>query len=305
MKKRLLILVLTGILSQLSVFSQNDIQISNFMFCGQSYNPAFVGLTKVIDVSLLAREQWTDFSQAPSTQILNFGNHTEYLGSFGLSIINDKLGYEKSINARFIYAYPVHLSKNSVIHAGIGGGFINRSLDGASLIYENKTEIDPDAIYNNINEYNPTIDLGLVFSSQKLTLGLSATHLAKSRKSATFYDISRHYYFFGSYIINASKNIDVVPSFHIKSNEIITQYEANTNVIFENGEYWLGLSYRYNDAIVGLLGLKVHKSIKIAYSYDFDTGDIKLYNSGSHEIMIIASFNKPEKSYFKSPRIFN
>ncbi len=303
MKKILLPLIF---IVQAGVFAQNDVQISHFMFCGQSYNPAIAGLTKSIDVALLAREQWAGFDEAPSTQLLNLSNHTENLGSFGLSAINDRLGHEKSINIRGIYSYPFRISENSFIHAGVGIGFINRCLDGTKLTYEEKMQIDPTGVYAAINEYNPTIDFGLVFSNQKLTLGLSTTHLTKSLSGATFYNISRHYYFFGNYTIKAGENTNVIPALYIKSDKFITQYELNTNVIF-NDKYWFGLSYRYDDAIVGLIGIKVYKNIKVGYSYDFDTGDVEKYSSGSHEILIMASFDKPKKTsfYLKSPRLFN
>ena len=306
MKRITSILIFISAITSVNVFAQNDIQISNFMFCGQSFNPAFAGVSRAIEFSLLVREQWVGFKTAPSTQVINFKNSTENFGNYGLSLINDKLGYEKSLNVRLVYAYPFRLRGNSILSLGIGVGFINRSLDGTELIYENQWITDPNGLYSLTNEYNPTIDFGGIFTNQKLTLGLSSTHISKSDVNATFFNVPRHYYFYGDYIIKASEKINVVPAVYVKSDFVITQIEANANVHFAD-KFWLGCSYRVNESMVGLIGLRIFKNVKIAYAYDFNTGAVKTYSDGSHEIMIIASFDKPEKNrfYFRSPRLFN
>ncbi len=306
MKRKLLLIVLIGTLSQLSVFSQNDIQISHFMFCGQTYNPAFVSATKTIDASLLTRQQWVGFKNAPVTQLLNFKYSTKKIGDLGLSVINDKLGYEKSINLRLIYAYPFRLSEKSFLSAGLGLGFISRSIDGANLTYEDQVTTDPIGIYTNTSEYTPTIDFGLLFSNQKLILGASTTHISSSTNKATFFDVPRHYYIFGNYTIKLNEKINLVPAVYVKNSSVITQYEANANMIF-NDKFWFGASYRVNESAVGLVGLRLFKVLKVAYAYDFNVGDVKSNSSGSHEIMLIAEFGKTEKQgfYYKSPRLFN
>ncbi|MDD5571522.1 MAG: type IX secretion system membrane protein PorP/SprF [Bacteroidales bacterium] len=303
--KKIFALIISGTLLQLSAFAQNDIQISNFMFFGQTYNPAFAGYARSINATLLAREQWTGFKQAPSTQLLNFVFPAKNIGNFGLSIINDKLGFEKSINMRVVYAYPFALSDNSFISAGVCAGFINRTLEGSKLVYEDKSISDPNGIYTNTSEFLPTIDMGILYYDQNLTLGASSTHLTKSASKATFYDASRHYYIFGSYKIPLNETVDIVPSLYFKNSKFISQFEVNANLMFGD-KLWAGLSYRWKESIVGLFGIKIMKSFKIGYSYDFNIGDVKPYSYGSHEIFISYSPEISKSSiYYKSPRLFN
>ena len=53
---------------------------------------------------------------------------------------------------------------------------------------------------------------------------------------------------------------------------------------------WLGVSYRTEDAIAPLLGYQFKPNaksmLKIGYSYDVTTSQLKNYSSGSHEIML-------------------
>lgn len=302
--KKIFVLIISGTLLQLSVFAQSDVQISNFMFCGQTYNPAFAGYTKTINATILAREQWTGFKQAPSTQLLNFALPSKSIGNFGLSIINDKLGYEKSINVRIVYAYPFKLSENSFISAGVCAGFVNRSLEGTMLHYEALNTFDPTGIYSNTSEFIPTIDMGVLYYDKSLTLGASTTHLTKSAKTATFYDASRHYYIFGSYKIPLNDAMSIVPSVYFKNSIFISQFEANANLMFGD-KLWAGLSYRLKESVIGLFGIRIVKSLKVGYSYDFNIGEVQPYSYGSHEIFLNYSPEKPKSIYYKSPRLFN
>jgi len=221
-------------------------------------------------------------------------------------LINDRLGYERSVNLRLIYAYPIKISQNSTLAAGFGLGFLNKTLDGTQLKYENQLITDPSGEYSLHSEFKPAIDFGFVYQSPKLKIGTSSTHITNSDKNATFYNVPRHFYLFGSYKIKLNNNLELEPSFFVKSCKVITQYEANSNLIISE-KYWLGISYRHKVSMNFLAGMNLNKNIKLAYAYDFDTGKINAYSSGSHEIMIIMAFNKNEKAdfYLKTPRLFN
>ena len=66
------------------------------MFSEITYNPAMAGNSGTLDATLLARQQWTGF--ASSSPKLNYSVRHCYVdklsGGVGLSIINDKLGFE-------------------------------------------------------------------------------------------------------------------------------------------------------------------------------------------------------------------
>lgn len=50
--------------------------------------------------------------------------------------------------------------------------------------------------------------------------------------------------------------------------------------------YWLGFTYRTDDALGVALGLTLKNRFNLGYAFDYSLGDIKAYNSGSHEIML-------------------
>ena len=63
----------------------------------------------------------------------------------------------------------------------------------------------------------------------------------------------------------------------------------------------LGLSHRLDDSISGMVGFQVSQDLRIGYAYDYTTTNFGVFNSGSHEIMILFDLNKKK---IKSPRFF-
>jgi type IX secretion system PorP/SprF family membrane protein len=78
----------------------------------------------------------------------------------------------------------------------------------------------------------------------------------------------------------------LIPSFVGKmvQNAPIT-FDINAKLRY-NQIAWLGVSYRRDDAVVGLVGVTAKKLIDIGYAYDFTTSAVKQFSSGTHEIML-------------------
>ena len=301
---RKLIIVLALFASGNILLAQNDIQFSHYMFNEVTFNPAATGNTENFDVSLLARQQWLGFDNSPSTQFLN--GHTLFKkanSGLGFSVINDKLGFENSLNFKVMYAYHIRLAEKSHLAFGAGLGFINRSINGSQLIYEEMDDLY--ALKTDRTDLVPDFDFGTELNIKKLRIGISATHIQQSEESSTI-KVPRHFYAYGKYTIDINEKIAVIPSVRVKSTQYITQFDAGA--LFQyNNVFWAGFSYRLNDAYVGLVGFNLTKFLKFGYSYDMDATDIKSYSSGSHEIFLsysFKSFNKVPVS-IKSPRLFN
>ena len=67
--------------------------------------------------------------------------------------------------------------------------------------------------------------------------------------------------------------------------KVQTTFDINLNAQF-NERFWVGASYRNEDAIVGMLGMNITEKLKVGYSYDFTTSELKNYSDGTHEIML-------------------
>ena len=302
--KKLFITLLFVLSIQLISKAQNDIQFSNYMFSEVTYNPAMAGNTLTLDAALLARQQWMGFNEAPRTQLFNMNTYVNKMnGGVGLSIVNDKLGHENSLNAKLMYAYQLRVSDKSRLSFGLGFGFLSKTLKGSELIYDDNS--DPNAIENNQSKLRPDFDFGIGFNSEKFSIGASCTHITQPQSSATVLVAPRHYYLYSRYKIKASDKINIIPSIEVKSALYITQFEVSTLAYYDN-KFWIGATYRPKDAIVGLIGLDITKNIRLGYSYDYNSGAVKSYSGGSHELVLMASFDVAKKAIpTKTPRFFD
>lgn len=285
------------------VNAQNDVQISHYMFNEISFNPGAVGNTENMDVSLLARQQWLGFDNSPSTQIIN--GHTflkKAKSGLGFSIINDKLGFENSLNFKMMYAYHFRLADRSHLSLGAGLGLINRTINGSKLIYEEMD--DSYALKTDKTDLTFDLDLGMELVVKDLRIGLSATHIQQSVESSI--NIPRHFYAYGKYNLKLNAKNTLIPTVRLKSTPFINQIDAGALYQY-NDVFWAGVLYRVNDAYIGMLGFNLTKKLKFGYSYDMDATEMKSYSSGSHEIFLSYSFKSTNKPpvIMRSPRLFN
>ncbi len=95
------------------------------------------------------------------------------------------------------------------------------------------------------------------------------------------------------------------PSSLVKTDFSSLQCDLTARVEYDN-KYWGGLSYRFQDAVMFLAGLNVTGGLSIGYSYDLPTSQIITVSSGSHEILVMYSFEylfSKKNSKYRSIRI--
>jgi type IX secretion system PorP/SprF family membrane protein len=121
----------------------------------------------------------------------------------------------------------------------------------------------------------------------------------------------RHYYVQAGYdwALGGDKKYTIQPSALIKSDGTSTQVDISALFLYDN-MVWAGLSYRTEDAIAPIIGYQYRfpkgtSMLRIGYSYDVTTSEIKNYSSGSHEILLSYCFSvvkPPNNEIYHNPR---
>jgi len=271
-------------------------------------NPAYAGSRDALSIVGLNRNQWAGFDGGPQTQTLSIHSplRNEKVG-LGLSLINDKSGYE---NFTYVYAdfsYTIKASEEVDLSFGIKGGMTYYKL--ADELY-NATEVNQDPYFNEkLNRWNSNFGAGILFHSNKWYMGLSIPKLINHdlNNNTEFAALERvHYYAIGGYVFDLNENLKLKPSFmmkHTKGAPISTDLTAN---FLFNEVFWLGGSYRFNGdqkAIGALVDFQVSDQFRVGYTYEIPTGEIRPYTSGSHEILLMYEFRYLKRKQ-KSPRYF-
>ena len=291
-------------------FTQQLPQFTQYMYNTISINPAYAGSRETTSIVGLHRSQWVGFKGGPITQTLSA--HTplrnEKIG-VGLSLINDKLGYQDFSYIYGDFSYTINTGEKTKLAFGIKAGFTQYSLS-ATL---RGNEPDDPSIYGIENRWSPNIGVGFFWHTQKWYLGLSAPRILNTdynkqgNSSGIQYEALERisYYFTGGYVFTLSDNTKFKPAALIKAtNGAPLSYDLTANFLFHE-KLWLGASYRINNftsALGVLADFQISKEIRIGYTYEYPFSDINSYTGGTHEVLLMFEVFKVKR--IKSPRYF-
>ena len=291
----------------LIVFSQQDPEFSQYNSSLSFFNPASVGSRDKVCLNALQRQQWVGFKGAPSTSYFSADGAFNLFGAShgaGISILNDRYGFNTDLGINFQYAYRIELATGK-LGFGLNAGIINKALSPSWIIPSGLGDVtgDPHIPQNKESRVAFDLGLGVFYRSENIFLGLSTTHLNQARikyANATPYMV-RHYYATAGYNLQLSNPaFEVLPYFILKSDGKSNLLYINTTVRY-NKKFWGGVSYRIGESLTGMVGVELFNGLRIGYAYDFTLGKISKYNDGSHEFMLGYCFSlkkeKPPQQY--------
>ena len=305
--KRLIIIIVLLILGFEYSNAQQLPQFTQYMYNTIAINPAYAGSRGALSIVGLNRNQWAGFDGGPQTQTLSIHSplRNEKVG-LGLSMINDKTGYE---NLTYIYgdfSYTIQGNDKFKISFGLKAGVTTYKL--ASELYNSAVNGSDQYFNNRLDRLNPNFGAGILFHSERWYLGLSIPKLLTNDLNNSEYAALEvvHYYGIGGYVFDLNKNIKLKPSFMLKYTKgAALSTDLSANLLFDE-KFWLGGSYRINGkqrAVGALVDFQVSEQFRIGYTYEIPTGEIRPYTTGSHEILLMYEF-KYTKGKMKSPRYF-
>ncbi|MEN0046614.1 MAG: PorP/SprF family type IX secretion system membrane protein [Bacteroidota bacterium] len=303
-----------------TAFAQQPAQYSLNMFNRLAYNPAYAGLDNSLSMTGVFRKQWLNLEGSPTSQHFNIHSPLPFIRS-GLGVVfqNDELGVERNMNLSAAYNYQLPVGRTGVLSLGIGGGFIQKNIDGAAI----RT---PDGEYTDGNLPNhrdpllastqviasaPTIEAGVYYKSEILEAGFAVRDILEEPVASSVFSILP----IRSYFLNITAHIDLTDaiSFHptIFAKSDILENQIDFSALFSyNDNISLGASFRgYSantaDAVAIIGGLNLSEKIKLYYSYDLTLSNINTVSTGSHEIMINYNLNKDFGRGVPPPIIYN
>ena len=310
MKKTILViaLLLSGFVVELR--AQQDPQYTQYMYNMNIVNPAYAGSRGTLSIGLLGRTQWVGISDAPKTATLSIHAPVGKNLAAGFSAIADSYG---PVNEQNIYAdlsYTITTSEEGRFAFGLKGGITLFDVGLLSKIIPPQTVPGVDRLFqDDINEIFPNFGAGVYYYTDKFYAGLSAPnlletkHLEKQSGTITRASEKMHYFFTSGYVFDLSETLKLKPSFMAKAvSGAPLSLDVTANMLF-NDRLELGLNYRLDDSIGGLVNFGVTPDLRIGYAYDYTTSNLGNFNSGTHEMFLLWDIDFSKKN-LKSPRFF-
>ncbi len=299
---------------------------SQYIMNGFLVNPSFAGQEGYTAFNLTVREQWVGLPQAPSTYALSFQTRIlkdSYIskatvvrrklvrptrgGRVGLGgyVFNDQNGIMRRTGIQAHYAYHIPMGQTSDFNNNLSFGLAltayQYAIDTDGLIYDYN-----DPYLNNYDRsvFIPDFNFGVSYSTPRYYVGFAMTNLMRGSVLFTSGSASNmrselgHYFLTGGFKIRLGGNWDLAPSGYLKMSDMLLEsLQADlTTRLFYRDDYWAGVSYRTNDAVIMMIGLKYDR-FWFAYAFDFTLTDIRSQSLGSHELTLALKFGESARRY--------
>ncbi len=287
-------------------FSQQNSQFTQYMYNTTIINPAYAGSREVLSVFGTYRTQWVGLEGAPKTAVLSFQTplNESRLG-LGVSIVNDQTGVMDENTLAVDLSYTIDCNRTYKLSFGIKGSANLLDVDYTKLNIYNPNDVQ---FKENIeNQFTPNIGAGVYLYSDRAYLGLSVPNFLESDRFdnpiVSTMKQRMPFYLMGGYVFDLNYDLKFKPAFLVKEiSGSPLQVDLTANFLMYD-KLTVGVAYRWDASLSGLVGFQISDGIFIGYSYDAETTKLKHYNSGSHEFFmrfeLFKRFNR-----IISPRFF-
>ena len=307
MKSERLIWTCCTMLLAAVTFGQHTPLTTQYLFNGLLINPAYAGSREALTATLSYRRQWVGFDGAPTTQVLSVHSPLNSKKiALGLVVHNDRIGVSRETGVMSNYAYRMRLGSGKLA-LGLGVGLKMMQADWTAV--RTVTAGDVEFATDSRGVLAPTFSTGAYYSNSRWFAGLSLPYFIGQRQDIgdQNWEMSNSVSQFqpmltAGYLVDLDGDIKLKPSVLVRKAAMEQmQADINLNMIWR-GRFWLGASYRTDDAICLSLEVMPNKQFTVGYSYDLATSAISGYQHGSHELMLQYEFGFELKA--KDPRYF-
>lgn len=300
-------IVLTLTSAALGAKAQQDPMYTQYMFNMLTVNPAYAGSADVLTANAIYRHQWVEFDGAPRTQTISIHSPLKRESiSLGGTIVNDSHSVVRTTGLYGDVSYRIFFDR-SQLSFGLKAGL---NLMQANLMELNPVDANDPVFQANIsNKPLPNFGAGVLWYSDKSYVGLSAPKLLTNQlidSSLPSFNANRerrHFFLTAGTVFELNNYIYFKPSGMLRLVDgAPPSFDLTANFMFYE-RFWVGGMYRYQESVGMLLQYVVNEKLRIGYSYDFSTTEIRTYSTGSHEIMLGVDFGRQPGADI-SPRFF-
>lgn len=272
-----------------SASAQQMSQYSHFVNNYFAINPAMAGSAPCLDLKLGYRRQWIGIDGSPATAFTNlhgnFGQKGSNFHGIGGLVETDDTGPLSFTSLALAYAYHMKASRNSMFSVGVSAGMHQYRADIGGMILADPSDL---AITGPASSFiYPQINFGLWWYREDRFIGFSMRNLVENRiPQSGAGRLRRHYE------VMAGKNIQLNDEFQFKPAAQI-KYVASSRMSLDvqammdyNSKVALGLGFRSEHGLTGLVKIDMFKYVNLSYAYDMTLNKLRLGGRNTHEVTI-------------------
>lgn len=257
-------------------------------------NPAYNGATGELNMFFITREQWGgNIEGAPISGAYNInGLISSDAGiGWGTSLLYEQFGAQKY--------FDINLSSNYILKLGNNRNLAMGLQLSLNMYFFDKSEFGGEQIPFEIIQSGymiPNIGFGFFYYTDKLYAGISAPELmayneetgANDFANIIFDPMQSVYFSYFGYGDRLSNDFDYKGNFLNKFS--FSDITAELSGIFTyKKKIGLGVGYRLNASVIGIVEFEIFRGFDFGYSYDFPIHETHI-QFGSHELRFNYSF---------------
>lgn len=251
-------------------------------------NPAIAGTSEKLMASAAYRSQWTGVPGGPVT--FNFNGQIALDNNrvgVGVIAVQDQVGDIRNTQFGGVLSYRLRF-KDKSLYFGMQAGATRYATDAGQVRVQN----NPDPLFGQYSETSFNTGAGVLLLNKRFMLGLSVPQLLNNDVSVVGQSVnvySTNFYFFGSYNIDLSRQVQLKPFTLLRyTRDTPLSADFNVNFVF-NQLFTAGLLTR-NFNTYGLLLQMVVKNYRLAYVFEVPGKESSLHYT-THEVTLSFSLN--------------
>lgn len=300
MRKTLLIL---GMLtSAFCAMAQNDLIMSQYLHNRYAINPAFGGSHECFSLFGSYRKQWAGIENTPQSML--FALHTPLKReniALGLQVFNQSIHQSSSSGALLSLGYRVRTDNKQWLTFSLQPGVALRSTNWTKV---RTAEAGDEVFGENVSKTNPLLGFGAAWYGPQHFVGASVVSFFVADDFAndgSFSPDNATYILTGGYLFG-NNQFSIQPSALLSyQQEQGVRADGTASFIFSN-MVWVSAGYRTTGEITAGAAVQALPQLKVAYSYDYNSGNLRGQTSGSHEVSL--QFDLIFKTDNVGPRFF-
>lgn len=319
--KRIAIVLSAFVLMNFMTQAQTVSSFSQYLQNPYMQNQAFAGVQDYFEISTAYRKQWTGISNAPQLGYVSFfgpigkpKKRTHFYNTLRTSRIPTKMkrklfhgvggflslnssGAFRNTKGKLSYAVHLPVTRDITISFSPSAGVSNSRFDQnkADAIEKNDQTLE-NYLANAKSKTYFDMNFGTWIYTENAFVGFAIEQILQNELSTGSLSekakLPIQQYITGGYKFRPTREIFLTPSamLRLTQNSPVT-WDLNMRLDYLD-KFWAGCSYRHNNSLVIMFGAHINDLIKIGYSFDYSTTEIKQYSSGSHEIFLGISLGK-------------
>ncbi|GAA4102886.1 type IX secretion system membrane protein PorP/SprF [Mucilaginibacter panaciglaebae] len=252
------------------------------------YNPAMAGLNQGLNLNIGFRQQWSNLPGSPKTTLFTADFQPANRVGVGLNVNDDQIGIIRQTRIMGSYAYHLPLNdRNDKLSFGLSLGVNDARVD-YNKVNGDLTDAQI-AQYNQLKAYVDG-DFGAAYTGERLTVsgGLPNLKTIFFKESDQRFDADRllfitlvSYKFDITTAVNSMTLSPLVAYRKVKGYKDIV--DAGFNFAMNNNGIFLQGVYHTSESVGVGIGLD-QRAYALFFNYDFETGSLSNYTTGSFEL---------------------